>query len=192
MPGSGISEPEKKAPKGPPNPVAETKLPSKKPANSGQFFAHFQEISGNARVRGGPTRTNLGTGKSGLEFAESVPKSRQVGYAGIPASTEDYTMAVSDDLDTDGGPPRRVDVELFIVHPTVSPAEITAALGLEAHFAHRVGDVRKTPKGTLLEGQYQDTRWRYCIRYELNDQWFADKIGALVNSLAPHKAFLHR
>ena len=71
------------------------------------------------------------------------------------------------------------------------PAEITAALGLEAHFAHRVGDPRKTPKGTRLEDQYHDTRWRYCIRHELTDQWFADKITAFVNSLTPHKAFLH-
>ena len=71
----------------------------------------------------------------------------------------------------------------------MAPADITAALGLEAHFAHRVGDQRKTPQGTLLEGQYQDTRWRHSIRYELTDQWFADKITTLVDSLVPHKAF---
>lgn len=106
--------------------------------------------------------------------------------------TEDFTLAVNGDSDTDDGPPKRVDVVLFIIHPTMTPAEITAGLGLAAHIAHRVGDVRKSPKGTILGGQYQDTRWRHCIRYELNDQWFADKIAALVNSLAPHKAFLHR
>ena len=101
-------------------------------------------------------------------------------------------MAENEDADVGEGPSRRVDVELFIVHPTMNPAEITAALGIEAHFAHSVGDLRKTPKGTPLEGQYRDTRWRHCIRYELRDQWFADKIAVLVNSLAPHKAFLHR
>jgi hypothetical protein len=53
------------------------------------------------------------------------------------------------DFDEDSS--RRVDVELFIVHPTMTPAEITATLGLEAHFAHRVGDQRKTPKGTFLK-----------------------------------------
>jgi hypothetical protein len=87
------------------------------------------------------------------------------------------------------GSPRRVDVELFIVHPTMSPAEITAALGLEVHSARQVGDQRKTPKGNVLEGRYRDTRWRHSIRYELRDQWFADKVTMLVDRLVPHKAF---
>ncbi|MEI9933087.1 MAG: DUF4279 domain-containing protein [Rhizomicrobium sp.] len=86
---------------------------------------------------------------------------------------------------------RRVDVELFIVHPTMSVAEITAALGLEPQFAHDVGHARKTPKETPLPGQYRDTRWRHAIRYEIADQWFADKVASLVQMLAPHKAFLH-
>lgn len=100
-------------------------------------------------------------------------------------------MSEDGDADVDEGSSRHVDVELFIVHPTMTPAEITEALGIEAHFAHRVGDLRKTPKGTPLEGQYRDSRWRHSIRQELTYQWFADKITALVNSLAPHKAFLH-
>lgn len=100
-------------------------------------------------------------------------------------------MSEDGDADVDEGSSRHVDVELFIVHPTMTPAEITEALGIEAHFAHRVGDLRKTPKGTPLEGQYRDSRWRHSIRHELTYQWFADKITALVNSLAPHKAFLH-
>ena len=70
------------------------------------------------------------------------------------------------------------------------PAEITAALGLEAKIAHRVGDPRKTPKGTPLSGNYPDTRWRYDVRHETKDQHFADKVAALVDRLEPHKAFL--
>jgi len=50
----------------------------------------------------------------------------------------------------DEGPAKRFHVELFIVHPTLDPAEISTALGLEAHFAQRVGDPRKTPKGRPL------------------------------------------
>jgi hypothetical protein len=101
-------------------------------------------------------------------------------------------MSENEDTDVDEGPSRRVDVDLFIVHPTMSPAEITAALGIEAHIVHPVGEPRKTPRGTLLQGKYRDTRWRHSIRHELRNQWFADKIDALVNSLAPHKAFLSR
>ena len=87
--------------------------------------------------------------------------------------------------------PRRVDVELFIVHPTISPDQISAALGLEGHFAVRVGDLRRTPRGTLLEGRYKDSRWRHSIQHALIDQWFADKITAFVDALLPHKQLLH-
>lgn len=94
------------------------------------------------------------------------------------------------EIDSEEGSSRRVDVELFIIHPSITPAEIEAALGLEGHITHRVGDPRTTPKGTLLSGRHPDTRWRHSIRYELRDQWFADKIASLVDSLMPRKEFL--
>jgi hypothetical protein len=100
-------------------------------------------------------------------------------------------MSADEEIDSDDALPRRIDVELFIRHPSLTPAEIAAALGLEARIAHRVGDPRKTPKGTPLPGHYSDTRWRHSIRDELRDQWFADKIAMLVDRLMPHKAFLH-
>jgi hypothetical protein len=87
---------------------------------------------------------------------------------------------------------RRFDVELFIVHPTLTPREIDAALGLIPSFAHCVGDQRKTPKGTLLAGKYPDTRWRHSRRYETPDQWFADKIAELVSCIDPQKAFFEK
>ncbi len=52
---------------------------------------------------------------------------------------------------------KRFVVALFIIHPTLSPSEISAALGLDAHFIHPVGEQRKTPKGALLPGVYRDT-----------------------------------
>lgn len=87
------------------------------------------------------------------------------------------------------GAPRRFDVELFIVHPTWEPAEISTALGLEVHFEHHVGDPRKTPKGALLPGHYTDTRWRHCIRCTVRDQWYAAEVARLVDRLEPHRAF---
>lgn len=74
----------------------------------------------------------------------------------------------------------------------MTPAEITNSLGLQAHFAYPVGVPRKTPKGTLLGGEYKDTRWRHCIRHLLTDQRFADKVAAFVDRLLPHKEFFHR
>jgi hypothetical protein len=91
--------------------------------------------------------------------------------------------------DSSEGAPRRFHVELFIVHPTFDPADISAALGLEANFAHRVGDRRKTPKGTLLAGQYPDTRWRYSVEYNATDQFYAAEVTRLVEQLGPHRAF---
>jgi hypothetical protein len=85
---------------------------------------------------------------------------------------------------------RQLAVELFIVHPTLTPAEIDAALGLVAQIAHCVGERRMTPKGTLLAGTYPDTRWRYSVRHEIRAQHFADKIAELVARLEPHKPFL--
>jgi hypothetical protein len=87
---------------------------------------------------------------------------------------------------------KRFDVELFIVHPSLQPAEIEAALGLQAQFAHRVGDQRKTPAGTLLAGTYRDTRWRHSRRYETPDQWFVHEIVELLDCIEPHRDFFKR
>ena len=86
--------------------------------------------------------------------------------------------------------PKRLDVELFIVHPTMDPGDITAALGLEPSHARRIGDNRKTPKGTPLPGQYPDTRWRHSVRHDVRGQHFHRPVADLLDRLAPHKPFL--
>ena len=96
----------------------------------------------------------------------------------------------NEQVGSDEGSVRRIDVELFIIHPTIAPAEITAALELEPQLAQCVGEPRRTPKGTLLDGLYPDTRWRHSIRYELRDQLFSDKVTLLVDRLMLHKNFL--
>ena len=93
-------------------------------------------------------------------------------------------------LGLEEGSQRRFDVELFIVHPTLAPTDITAALGLEAHVEHGVGEPRKTPKGTSLPGTYRDTRWRHSVRHSVEDQWFADRLTELVSRLMARKVFL--
>lgn len=112
-----------------------------------------------------------------------------IGYAERCDSRE---LALTDQgiSNSEEGSQRRFDVELFIVHPTLDPAEITAALGLQARIEHRVGEPRKTPKGTPLPGSYQDTRWRHSVRYDVKDQWFAGRLTNLVDQLTAHKAFL--
>ena len=88
------------------------------------------------------------------------------------------------------GSQRRFDVELFVVHPTLDATDITAALGLEAHIVHPVGQPRGTPKGTPLPGTYRDTRWRHSVRHSVEDQCFAHRLADLVDRLVAKKAFL--
>lgn len=89
-----------------------------------------------------------------------------------------------------GATTRRFDIVLFIVHPSFDPVEISRALRLEAHFSHRVGDQRKTPKGGLLSGVYPDTRWRHRIRRTVTEQWFTAEVVGFVEKLATRKEFL--
>lgn len=92
--------------------------------------------------------------------------------------------------DSEGGSRRRFEVQIFIKHPSIDPAQITATLGLEPKIQSRVGEARRTPKGTPLPGAYPDTSWRYGERHHVEKQWFASRIDALVDRLLPHKAFL--
>lgn len=97
-------------------------------------------------------------------------------------------VAASDEAED--GKPQRFVVALFIVHPTMDPADITAALGLEPTIVHPIGGERRTPKGTVLPGHYGDTRWRHGIRRETRGQYFAGDVAALLDRLSPHKTFL--
>lgn len=85
--------------------------------------------------------------------------------------------------------PRRFDVDLFVVHPSLDPADISRALGLEGHFSQRVGDLRRTPKGTLLSGVYPDYRWRHCIRPSTTEKGISAELANFIEKLEPYKEF---
>jgi hypothetical protein len=85
--------------------------------------------------------------------------------------------------DEDDEAPRRFEIDLFIVHPTLRPNEISRALNLVAHSSHAVGEPRKTPKGKSLAGVYTDTRWRHTRGYTVDEQWFADELAQFVANL---------
>ena len=91
---------------------------------------------------------------------------------------------------THDGEPQHFRVELLVRHPTLTPDEITLALSLEPSIAHRIGDIRTTPKGTVLPGSRPDTRWRHVRRHETTGQWFASKVAELLAELEPHRDFL--
>jgi hypothetical protein len=85
---------------------------------------------------------------------------------------------------------KRFHVGLLIVHPNLDPAKISAALGLDAQSMQRAGDQRQTPKGRILSGTYEETRWRYGQRYKTSGQWFVEKVTEFVAQIEPHKAFV--
>jgi len=86
---------------------------------------------------------------------------------------------------------QRVNIALFIQHPVLDPAEITARLGIEEHFSHKGGERIVTPTGTVMPGRYHDTRWRHSIRHKFADQLFAKQVTEFVQGLMPQKTFLH-
>jgi hypothetical protein len=77
----------------------------------------------------------------------------------------------------------RFDLELFVIHPTLHPDDISRALDLDAHFTKTVGAPRTTPKGTPLSGTYADTRWRHRVRHAVPDQYFAEQLADFVERL---------
>jgi len=91
----------------------------------------------------------------------------------------------------DNASSRRFDVELFVVHPTLSSAEITRALTLLPSHSSSVGEKRRNPKGEL-PGVYRDTRWRYSQRFVVEDQWFHEHVAEFVDALVPHRTFLEQ
>lgn len=93
--------------------------------------------------------------------------------------------------DDEEGSPRRFELAVLIRHPTLHPREITAALGSSPQVQQIVGEPRQTPKGTPLPGTYKRTVWRYGVRHEVRNQWFAKVLTEFVDSLVPHRDFLH-
>jgi hypothetical protein len=80
----------------------------------------------------------------------------------------------------------------LIIHPTLDADEITAALGLEPQYVHRVGEHNTTRSGLRLERANQDTRWRYSIHHKVGEQWFAEQVTELVDRLTPHEGFFRK
>jgi hypothetical protein len=96
------------------------------------------------------------------------------------------------EADQPDGSLKRFDVGLLIVHPAMAPAKITNALGMEPRAVQGVGEPRRTPKGRSLAGNYPDTRWRFRVRYETEDRWFATRIAEFADRLMPHKEFFRK
>lgn len=90
-------------------------------------------------------------------------------------------------------PSYRHSVSLRIWHPTIDPAEITAALGLTPTTASRAGEPRSTPKGTPLKGNWRESYWTATLAE--GDACRDDLPGTLttaLETLLSNRAFFQR
>lgn len=86
---------------------------------------------------------------------------------------------------------RKLDVELFIVHPSLSPAEISSALG-PAQYAHAAAVNAQLRKGRTCQvfTRRHAGGTAVGIRYAATEQYFVEEVERLLNDLESHKAFL--
>jgi hypothetical protein len=85
-------------------------------------------------------------------------------------------------------------IAIRVWHPSIKPDEITQALGIKPMYSHQAGQLRKTPKGTLLEGVYRESYWHadpfnrgeYCS----TDDVVEDALDEVLLILEPHNTFI--
>jgi hypothetical protein len=85
-------------------------------------------------------------------------------------------------------------IDLRIWHPKLDPAKVSSTLGIEPQIAWRDGELRKTPKGTILQGVRSGGYWSanpFSYGWQSStDMQLEDALEELVSFLDPHKAFL--
>jgi hypothetical protein len=163
----------------------------------GEGFTGGDEADLNAAIEEMKRLTLENYGKSTLEIDEPIktPQFSAEGLHGVKLRFGSAEIGSEEETKEDAAKPsaanpRRFGVELFIIHPSLDPDEISRVLGLEAKVRSRVGDQRKTPNGKPLSGVYPDTRWRHSVRFAVSGQWFAREIVDLIDKLESQKAFL--
>lgn len=84
-------------------------------------------------------------------------------------------------------------ISLRLTHPSIDPSVFSQTLGLEPQTTWHAGKSRKTPKGTPLEGTYQESFWTCQIT---EDKWpdkeLVEALLEILDQLEPHKEFFHR
>jgi Domain of unknown function (DUF4279) len=85
------------------------------------------------------------------------------------------------------------DISLRVRHPSLDPAEITSALGLNPSRSWRAGEVRTTPKGNPLEARYSNSYWVVQLgKGGWPDKTLAAVVNELLDQLAPHQGLFQR
>ena len=82
-------------------------------------------------------------------------------------------------------------ISLSIRHPSMAPDAITAQLHMIPQYKWKRGERRKTPRGTVLPGVRNETRWRH-VRPFVQGRLFFDGVKAMLTTLEPNADFLSK
>lgn len=85
----------------------------------------------------------------------------------------------------------KFELSLRFFSKIIDPCEISTQLGFEPKWLHKIGDPRKTPKGVLLNGIYDESYCSFCFnRY--NDEELHEMLERILNGLIQHKDIFDR
>ena len=82
-------------------------------------------------------------------------------------------------------------IRVLIIHPTLTPDEISDALNLNPDTNQCVGQPRETPRGKPIGGVWPDTRWSVS-EVRNGDRLFFTRLDKLLDRFSPYRDFLRR
>ena len=85
----------------------------------------------------------------------------------------------------------RYSIRVLIVHPTLTPDEISDALNLNPDTEHCVGQPRRTPRGEATGGVWPDTRWS-VEEIRNGERFFFKRLDKLLDRFGKYRDFLRR
>lgn len=86
--------------------------------------------------------------------------------------------------------PVQYEISFRLWHPTMKPEEISSNLGWQPEIAWCAGQARKTPKGTVLEGTYQNTYWNRKHRRSESSVPLSDAVADFLEDIESRSSFL--
>ena len=82
-------------------------------------------------------------------------------------------------------------IRVLIIHPTLTPDEISDALNLDPDVSMSVGQPRQTLRGKPLGGVWPDTRWSVS-EVRNGERFFITRLDKLLDRFSKYRNFLRR
>ena len=82
-------------------------------------------------------------------------------------------------------------IRVLIIHPTLTPDEISDEFNLEPDTSKCVGQPRRDGRGDLLSGTWPDTRWS-VVEVRNGDRYFFTRLDKLLDRFSLHRDFLRK